>query len=117
MEDAAYDSYDPLVLQQAASQEMRRFESFDAALDEFYSKVHPGWLCTPPVSYHVLRNHLLTSTCTEHALESGWHDRGCTRCLFVASFTEVCLVRVRILPRFPGFRAMAGCCQAVGPTP
>ena len=40
-EDVIYDSYDPLVLQQAAGQEMRRFESFDAALDEFYSKVRP----------------------------------------------------------------------------
>ena len=50
--DVAYDSYDPLVLQQAASQEMRRFESFDAALDEFYSKVHPTGLL--PITYMLI---------------------------------------------------------------
>lgn len=38
-QDVVYEAYDPLVMRQAAGAETLRFETFDAALDEFYSKV------------------------------------------------------------------------------
>jgi hypothetical protein len=36
---AVYDAYEPLVWAQAAAAQLLHFETFDAALDEFYSKV------------------------------------------------------------------------------
>ena len=38
-EEAAYDSYDPLLLEQHKLGHVREFPTFDAALDEFYNKV------------------------------------------------------------------------------
>ena len=37
--EAAYDSYDPLLLQQHRQGHVQEFPTFDAALDEFYNKV------------------------------------------------------------------------------
>lgn len=38
-QEVEYDAYEPLVMVQAAEKAMLRFDTFDAALDEFYSKV------------------------------------------------------------------------------
>lgn len=38
-EGMLYDDFDPLPLQQKAALPVLEFETFDAALDEFYSKV------------------------------------------------------------------------------
>ena len=34
-----YDDFDPLLLEQKKHEKVLEFDSFDAALDEFYSKV------------------------------------------------------------------------------
>ena len=38
-EGMVYDDFDPLLLQQKGDKPLIEFETFDAALDEFYSKV------------------------------------------------------------------------------
>lgn len=38
-EGVIYDSFDPLILQQNAGQEVLSFPTYNAALDEFYAKV------------------------------------------------------------------------------
>ncbi|EIE22903.1 hypothetical protein COCSUDRAFT_16391 [Coccomyxa subellipsoidea C-169] len=40
-----YDSFDPLILQQNSGQEVLRFPTYNAALDEFYAKARPAPLC------------------------------------------------------------------------
>lgn len=37
----AYESYDPLALAQHAGGHVQAFDTFDAAVDEFYSKAGP----------------------------------------------------------------------------
>lgn len=64
-----YDDFDPLRLQQKADKSMLEFASFDAALDEFYSKVAPSCpirACVPPPVLHA------SSCCWFSSCTGGW---------------------------------------------
>ena len=88
-EDAEYDAYEPLVMAQAAGRAMLHYETFDAALDEFYSKVGgqrapccmlctktststcavsaccfwPAWVCRSPCRWYHNANLLFEHAC------------------------------------------------------
>lgn len=44
LEGIVYEDFDPLLLKQNEALQQLEFETYDAALDEFYAKVRPAWL-------------------------------------------------------------------------
>ncbi len=69
-----YDSFDPLILQQNSGQEVLRFPTYNAALDEFYAKARPAPLCLTMSGYHNMTDSIFTfDVCSYHVVHHACH--------------------------------------------